>query len=295
MERLQEKYEQLKQYLNSLGSVAVAFSGGVDSTFLLWAAYEALGGRMMAVTADSLSFPVRELNEARDFCSSNGIRQQVFCFEELAIEGFRDNPPDRCYLCKRELFKEICRIAGENGMSQVAEGSNLDDNRDYRPGMAAVAQLGVKSPLREIGFTKSEIRMLSRELKLPTWDKQSFACLATRFAYGERISEEKLHMVDRAEALLLELGFHQVRVRIHGALARIEVLPDELFRLVQEETRRRIYEYFRELGFTYVSLDLGGYRQGSMNELLNLQKADPVSADNGAAIRNETEKKDYDR
>lgn len=265
---LHEKYDRLCRDLASLGSVAVAFSGGVDSTFLLRAAHDVLGDRAIAVTASSCSFPERELNEARAFCRENGIVHVVCKSEELDIEGFRQNPKNRCYLCKRELFGKIWAIARERGIAAVAEGSNLDDNGDYRPGLIAVAELGVQSPLRQAGFTKEEIRRLSRELGLPTWNKQSFACLSSRFVYGETIDEEKLGMVDRAEQLLLDLGFHQVRVRIHGAIARIEVMPEEFGRLMEDETRVKIYQTLKGLGFQYVTLDLGGYRTGSMNETL---------------------------
>ena len=188
--------------------------------------------------------------------------------EELDIEGFRQNPKNRCYLCKHELFEKILEIANEYQINAVAEGSNMDDNGDYRPGLVAVAELGIKSPLREALLNKKEIRTLSKEMGLPTWDKQSFACLSSRFVYGETISEEKLGMVDKAEQLLLDLGFHQVRVRIHGDIARIEVLPDEIERLVSGENREKIYSYLKQLGFSYVTLDLGGYRMGSMNETL---------------------------
>ena len=268
MDAIQEKYQKLKDYLVSLNSVAVAFSGGVDSTFLLRVAHDVLGDKTIAVTASSCSFPERELNEARAFCEKNGITHVICPSRELDIEGFRQNPRNRCYLCKHELFEKIKEIAKERGLAAVAEGSNVDDNGDYRPGLKAVEELGVKSPLRFAGLKKEEIRQLSRELGLPTWNKQSFACLASRFVYGETINEEKLSRVDKAEQLLLDLGFHQVRVRIHGAIARLEVLPEELPRIVQEENRHKIYKELKELGFSYITLDLAGYRTGSMNETL---------------------------
>lgn len=268
MKTIQEKYRMLKENLSALGSVAVAFSGGVDSTFLLKVAHDVLGGGAVAVTASSCSFPERELREAKAFCEQNGIKHVICKSEELEIEGFRQNPTNRCYLCKRELFEKIWSIARDCGVNAVAEGSNLDDDGDYRPGLVAVRELAVKSPLREAGLNKEEIRALSRELGLPTWKKQSFACLSSRFVYGETIDEEKLGMVDKAEQLLLDMGFHQVRVRIHGRIARIEVTPDEIGKLVQGEIRRTIYDTCKALGFSYVTLDLGGYRTGSMNETL---------------------------
>ncbi|MBR1744200.1 MAG: ATP-dependent sacrificial sulfur transferase LarE [Lachnospiraceae bacterium] len=216
-----EKLGMLKEYIEGLGSLAVAFSSGVDSTFLLKVAKEVLGERVIAVTAKSCSFPEREQKEAVSFCVKEGIKHLICESEELEIEGFRENPKNRCYLCKRELFEKIGQLAKEHGMEYIAEGSNMDDMGDYRPGLQAVAELGIKSPLREVKLYKEEIRYLSKKMELPTWDKQSIACLASRFVYGETITEEKLEMVDRAEQLLLDMGFHQVRVRIHGMMARI--------------------------------------------------------------------------
>lgn len=271
MDALHEKKQKLVAYLQKLGSVAVAFSSGVDSTFLLKTAHDVLGEKAVAVTARSCSFPERELNEAKAFCKEQGIEHIIVDSEELSIEGFSKNPKNRCYLCKRELFTKIQNIAQESGISYVCEGSNMDDNGDYRPGLIAVAELDVKSPLREAELNKEEIRQLSKEMGLSTWDKQSFACLSSRFVYGETITEEKLAMVDKAEQRLLDLGFHQVRVRIHdnhGNIARIEIDRSEFERIIRPEISEPLCEYLYELGFLYVTLDLGGYQMGSMNKTL---------------------------
>ena len=273
-EELNKKYEMLKEYFKQLGSVAIAFSSGVDSTFMLKVAHDVLGDKAVAVTARSHSFPAREKNEAADFCKKEGIKHIFIDSEELNIPGFKQNPKNRCYLCKHELFEEIIEVAKQHGLTYVCEGSNLDDNGDYRPGLQAIAELGVKSPLRECNLWKSEIRAISKELGLSTWKKQSFACLASRFVYGETISIEKLDMVDKAEQMLIDIGFEQERVRIHsfgngetsGTIARIEVNPDEITKLVQN--REAIVSEFKKIGFNYVSMDLQGYRTGSMNETI---------------------------
>lgn len=268
MDLLHEKKQRLEEYLRSLGSVVVAFSSGVDSTFLLKTAQNVLGDKVIAVTARSCSFPKRELDEASAFCKAQGIEHIIVESEELSIEGFSQNPKNRCYLCKKELFTKIGLIAAQRGLAYVVEGSNMDDNGDYRPGLTAVAELGVKSPLRQAELTKEDIRQLSKEMGLPTWDKQSFACLSSRFVYGETITEEKLSMVDKAEQRLLDLGFHQVRVRIHGQIARIEVDPSEFEKIMKPDVCEPLTKYLHELGFLYVTLDLDGYKMGSMNKTL---------------------------
>ncbi|MDR0294210.1 MAG: ATP-dependent sacrificial sulfur transferase LarE [Oscillospiraceae bacterium] len=268
MDEMSGKYSELKEYLQSLGSVAIAFSGGVDSTFLLKTAHEVLGDRVIAITARSCLFPERELREAAGFCEKEGIRHFIRESEELDIEGFSQNPVNRCYLCKNELFTKIWAVAREQGIPHVAEGSNTDDDGDYRPGIIAVREQGVISPLRHAGLGKQEIRELSREMGLPSWNKQSFACLSSRFPYGERITAERLSMIDRAEQLLIDRGFHQVRVRYHGNLARIETDGDG-FRLLEDRAlREEIVKEFKTIGFTYVASDLLGYRTGSMNETI---------------------------
>ncbi len=265
---LKAKYQRLSDHLKSLGKVAVAYSGGVDSALLLYAANQALGKDILALTASSHLFPERELKETKAFCAELGVRQVILPVEEMKIKGFSQNPPDRCYLCKKHLFTLFQNTAGEYGFLVVAEGSNLDDTGDYRPGMRAIAELGIKSPLRECGFTKADIRQCAKELGLKVWDKPSYACLASRFVYGETISEEKLDMVDRAEQFLTDLGFRQMRVRVHGTTARIEIMPEDFPRMIDEQRRKLIADAFKKIGFAYAALDLTGYRTGSMNEVL---------------------------
>lgn len=277
-----ERLENLKGYLQQKESLVVAFSGGVDSAFLLKVAHQVLGEHVVAVTVKPHSFPLRELREAEEFCRKEGIRHIIREVDELQIPGFAKNPPERCYLCKRVLMQTVCETAGELGISHVAEASNLDDNGDYRPGMRAIAELGILSPLRETGIDKKTIRELSRKLGLAVWDKPSFACLATRFVYGETITRDKLAMLDAAEQFLFEQGFRQVRVRIHGeetksAIARIEVAADEFPKMFAQGTAQMVHERLKEIGFAYVTLDLGGYRMGSMNDKLKAASCTELS------------------
>ena len=260
-----KKYKELKKYLTELNSLAVAFSGGVDSTFLLKVAHDVLGDKVIAVTAASKVFPQRELDETKKFCRAENVRQIIFNSDELMKDAFRENSKNRCYICKRGIFEKILQIAADNKISYVVEGSNMDDNGDFRPGMNAITELEIKSPLRHVELYKNEIRTLSREMNLPTWDKPSYACLASRFVYGEPISAEKLEMVDKAEQFLIDNGFKQIRVRIHGNIARIEILPDAFDKFLAKNFRDEVATKFKSYGFSYVTLDLQGYRSGSMN------------------------------
>ena len=259
------KKEQLELILKEIGSAAVAFSAGVDSTFLLMTAADVLGDKVQAVIVKSALIPGRDISEAEDFCAAHGIRLNVIEYDPLGSEAFTSNPKDRCYVCKKALFSLILDEAQKLGLNTVIEGTNADDTNDYRPGMKALEELGVRSPLKEAGLTKAEIRELSQEEELPTWDKPSFACLATRIPYGNTITAEVLARIENAEEYLYSIGIRQYRVRSHGDLARIEVLPEDFGRLTEEKTRTALTEYYKKLGYKYVSLDLTGYRTGSMN------------------------------
>lgn len=269
---LQEKFQLLKDNIKKRGSAAVAFSGGVDSTFLVRVAHEVLGDKLVAVTATSSTYPERELKEAIQYAKEMGVKHIIISSEELDIEGFASNPKNRCYYCKKELFTKINEVAKQNDVQYVFDGSNVDDNGDFRPGMQAARELEVISPLKEANLTKADIRELSKELGLPTWDKPSFACLSSRFPYGTKITLPKLKMVDEAEQFLLDLGIKQVRVRHHGEIARIEVSQEERVQFFDAEIMDKIGEKFKKIGFTYVTLDILGYRTGSMNEVLSLEE-----------------------
>jgi len=266
---LESKTKKLKGIFRSMGKVLVAFSGGVDSTLLLKMAQGTLGDKnVLAVTALSPLYPERELAGVKELIRTLGARHRLIESNELEIPGFSKNPSNRCYYCKSKLFKELLEIANEEAISFVVEGSTLDDDKDHRPGRMAIQELGIRSPLKEALFTKIEIRELSKELGLPTWDKPSFACLASRFPYGEEITEEGLRMVDEAEDFLFGLGFKQVRVRHYGNLARIEVLKEEMARLMNGSLREKVVSHLKEIGYSYITLDLQGFRSGSMNEVL---------------------------
>jgi uncharacterized protein len=262
---LRKKHEALKEILRELESCVIAYSGGVDSTLLFAVAAAELGPRALAVTASSETYPEAELKAARELAASLGGRFREVVSEELDIPGFRENPRDRCYFCKKELFGKLRAIADEEGLRHVLDGNNVDDRSDHRPGRRAAAELEVRSPLEEAGFTKADIRELSRALGLPTWDKPAYACLSSRFPYGTEITRDRVRQVGQAEEALRALGFRILRVRYHGTVARVELGPDEFVQAVGP-LRADVIRIVKGAGFVYVSLDLEGFRSGAMNE-----------------------------
>ena len=262
------KYRHLVELLRDMDRVVVAFSGGVDSTFLARAAREALGDRALLVTADSETYPAAELDETRRLAALLGMRHEVVQTRELDNPEYANNGPNRCYFCKEELFTKLEPLARAAGGAQLVYGANMDDLGDHRPGMQAARLKGVRAPMIEAELWKEEIRALSRDLGLPTWDKPSFACLSSRFQYGDRITADKLRQIDAAEVFVRSLGFRQFRVRHHDRLARLELEPADLGRLLEGGRREAIVARFRELGYLYVTVDLAGFRSGSANEAL---------------------------
>lgn len=266
---VQLKYKKLRKSLKDLGKVVIAFSGGVDSSLLLRVAQDVLGDNVLAIIASSEVYPEKEIEEALALVKNMKVRFKHVTTHELDNPDFYNNPPRRCYFCKSELFSLIIEIGKKEGFDCVLDGANADDTMDFRPGTKAAAELGVRSPLRDAGLTKDEIREISRFLDLPTWDKPSMACLASRFPYNRKIDRRSLKQVGEAEEFLRDKGFTQLRVRFHGETARIELLQEEISRLYDAVLRKEIVDAFKSLGFSYVTLDLQGYRTGSMNEVLS--------------------------
>ncbi len=274
---LQAKFERLQQILREMGEVVIGYSGGVDSTLVMKVAHDVLGDCAVAVTGDSEAFPQGEVDAALDVAARMGVTVTRVRTHELANPHFAVNTPNRCYHCKTELFTELQQVADERGIRWIVDGSHSDDGKpgDHRPGMRAAEERGVRSPLREAGMTKADVRALALHLGIPNWDKPSFACLSSRFPYGTQITAELLAQLDGCEKFLRELGFRQFRVRHHDTVARIEVEPQDIPRLV--ELREPINARFKELGYTYVTLDLEGYRSGKMNDTLTKQNMVPIT------------------
>ena len=266
---LQEKYDRLQQIIRHANQAVVAFSGGVDSTFLLKVSSDLLGAGVLAVTARSETFPAHELKEAETLARQIGAKQIIIDSREMDVPGFAENPPPRCVLCKTELFSKVNEIARQHGIQHVFDGSNLDDTSDFRPGRQAARRLGVRSPLVEAELTKADIRILSKMLHLATWDKPSFACLSSRFPYHTQITKPALQGVENAENYLRQLGMRIYRVRHHDTMARIELGDQEMRLLWEKDLREPIVRHFKSLGYKYVALDMEGYRTGSMNEALS--------------------------
>ena len=265
--KLSEKMKILKDYISQFNSVVVAYSGGVDSTFLLKITTDVLGkNNVLGVTAKSETYTSSELDDAIKMAKELGFNHKIIETSELEIDDFANNPPNRCYYCKKELMMKLKAIAKKFKDAVIFDGTNFDDKSDHRPGMIATKELNIKSPLLECGFTKDDIRALSKEMKLPTYDKPSFACLASRFPYGTRITKEKLKIIDKAEKFLRKLGIKQVRVRYHNEIVRIEVAENDMKIIMKN--KKDIVTKLKSLGFNYITLDLQGYRTGSMNEVL---------------------------
>jgi len=265
----EEKFGRLKDILQQLDSVLVAYSGGTDSAFLLKVCCDILGIRVVAVTATSPTYPSKEKAAAEAVARSLSVRYLVIETRELERPDFVANSPQRCYYCKRELFQELKQVSVAQGMQNVVDGSNWDDLKDHRPGRRAAAELGIRHPLQEAQLTKEEIRDLSRQMGLPTWNKPSLACLASRFPYGIPIDQRSLAIVDEAENFLHSLGISQLRLRHHGKIARIEVEPPDMHLLLEETRRQQVITHLKGLGYLYITLDLAGYRTGSLNEGLD--------------------------